>query len=36
MLCWVPNVLFDGVCCKDGGELDVEGCGRWSVHDGSY
>jgi hypothetical protein len=22
------------VCCKDGGEVDVEGCGRLSVYDG--
>jgi hypothetical protein len=30
---WLPNFLFDGVRCKGGGEVDVEGCGRLSVHD---
>ncbi len=30
---WLPNVLFDGVV-KDAGEVDSEGCGRLSVHDG--
>ena len=27
-------VFFLMVSCMDGGEVDVEGCGRLSVHDG--
>jgi hypothetical protein len=28
------RIIFLMVRCKDGGEVDVEGCGRLSVHDG--
>ena len=28
------RIMFLMVRCKDGGEVDVEGCGRLSVHDG--
>jgi hypothetical protein len=28
------RVVFLMVWCNDGGEMDVEGCGRLSVHDG--
>jgi hypothetical protein len=31
---WSPS-FFMMVSCKDGGEVDVEGYGRLSVHDGS-
>jgi hypothetical protein len=29
------RMFFSIVRCKDGGEVDVEGCGRLSVHDAS-
>ncbi len=28
------RIIFLTVQCKDGGEVDVEGCERLSVHDG--
>jgi hypothetical protein len=32
--CFLAAIVFLMVRCKDGGEVDVEGCGRLSVHDG--
>jgi hypothetical protein len=31
---WLDLMLFGCRICKDGGEVDIEGCGRLSVHDG--
>ncbi len=28
------RIIFLIVRCKDGGEVDVKGCGRLSIHDG--